>query len=678
MLSIPTKIKNSETVNYPFSRNMPKHWYLDWPLYIILGISTFLHFFRIQTTEFDFDQANLFQLAHDAIAHGLIPLSSNQASVGVLHAPFFIYILLPAAALSSNPLGGAITVAIFSTIAAILTYWFAYRYFGRLTAIVAGLLNATAYVPLKYSNSIWQPDILPFFMILFLFAIFRGAVEHRKGWFFPAIALMAITYQLHPSSIVGLCALLIVTLILAPQTVRWRDIPLATGVIILLFFPYALLEITDHFADIKGLLSFVHLKSHNDIQALNFYQNLILPFNEIQPTWMTLLGWCIQLLLLMGLTIAIIRLFQLRQQGHVLATEHTGISNRWLQLWNQLRFDPERVSCLLLLVWQIIPFVNLIHHSIDLHMQYLLLFLPGPFILIGLALDKLAHLVKHFRPSATVATHIGIVLLSALLVIGQFISSTAYIIKMREGHFNDRTIQNLPYVNDLNSMWNAVHQADQLAQKTHISRIYMSMDTNVQPSMSYLGEILHTPTTVFGYDDCLILPANDAGPAVYLIGPYADRIDTMLHQFASVKLITQPSRLGGRPFKLYIVTPKIPAALLDQNLHSLTGQNRNMEIMQHSIQREAPVAPRTLYNYQLSIMPIKGVKPITTTCATTALHKNDQLLAMFQLPKDEKIATQQPISEVAYDRIPDVYRFGPIQVTNFNTQTTNVRALVGD
>lgn len=578
MLSMPTKVKNSGAVNHSFSRSMPKHWYLDWPLYLILAVSAFLHFFRIQTTEFDFDQANLFQLAHDAIVHGLIPLSSNQASIGVLHAPFFIYILLPAAALSSNPLGGAITVALFSTVAAIFAYWFTYRYFGQLPAIVAGLLNATAYVPLKYSNTIWQPDILPFFMILFLFAIFHGAVEHKKGWLFPALTLMAITYQIHPSSIVGLGALLIVALIIAPQTVRWRDIFLATGALILLFFPYALLEITDHFADIKGLLSFVHLSAHNDIQALIFYQNLILPFNEVQPIWMTLLGWCIQLLLLVGLMTTIVRLFQPHQGAHVFAEEQTEVSIRWFQIWNKLRFNPERVSYLLLLVWQIIPFANLLHHSIDLHMQYFLLFLPGPFILIGLALDEFIHLLKRFHPNLTVAAHISIVLLSALLIIGQFVSSTEYIIKIREGHFNDRTIQNLPYANDLNSMWNAVHQADQLAQRMHISRIYMSMDTNTQLSMSYLGEILRTPTMIFGYDNCLVLPATGAGPAVYLIGPYADHIDTMLHQFASATLVAQPQRLGGRPFKIYIVTSKIPGALLDQTFGSLTGQNGEMEI----------------------------------------------------------------------------------------------------
>jgi hypothetical protein len=671
MPSLSTKVPSSQTDKSYFLRNVLKARALDWPLYSILGISAFLHFFRIPTTEFDFDQANLFQLAHDAIAHGLIPLSSNQASIGVLQAPFFIYTLLPAAALSANPLGGAITVALFSTIATVLVYCFTYRYFGRLPAIIAGLLNVTAYVPLKYARAIWQPDILPFFMILFLFAIFRGAVERRKGWFVPAIALMAITYQLHPSSIVGVGTLLAITLIVAPTTVRWREIFLAAGILILLFFPYTLLEITNHFADIKGLLAFAHLPAHNDIQALHFYRDLILPFDEIQPVWMSLVGWCIQGLLLVGLMATIVRLFRPHQCRYILGEEYKEVSNRW----NRFRFNPERVSCLLLLVWQIIPLANLLHHSVDLHMQYLLLFLPGPFILIGLALEEFIYLIKRFQTNMTVVAQIGIGLLSTLLVISQFVSSTAFLLKMSEGHFNDRTVQNLAYVNDLNSIWNAVHQADQLAQREHISRIYMSMDTNIQPSMSYLGELLHTPTTVFGYDDCLVLPSAEIGPTVYLIGPYADGIDMMLHRFASVKLVAQLPRLGGRPFKLYIATPQIPRTLLDQKLHALTRQPGNSEILSQSIQRDAPIAPRTFYNYQMSITPTKGAKPVKTTCAATALHKNDQLLATFQLPKNEKISMQQAISVLVYDRVPEVYHFGSIQFTSFNTKTVNVHSL---
>src|SRR5690348_13459313 len=136
MLIVSVKRKISETVPASFSKKKLRNCLLDWPLYLILAISAFLHLFRLQTTEFDFDQANLFRLAHDAVAYGLFPLSGNQASINILNPPFFIYTLLPAAALSANPLGGAVTVALFAIAADGLTYLFTRRYFGQLPAIV--------------------------------------------------------------------------------------------------------------------------------------------------------------------------------------------------------------------------------------------------------------------------------------------------------------------------------------------------------------------------------------------------------------------------------------------------------------------------------------------------------------------------------------------------------------
>lgn len=667
-----------------------KKWLLDWPLYVILGVSAFLHFFRIQTVEFDFDQANLFQLAHDTVAHGLLPLSSNNASINILNPPFFIYTLLPAALLSNNPLGGAITVGLFTTAMAVLTYFFTRRYFGLWPAVIAGLLNASVYNPLKYSRGIWQPDILPFFVVLFLFAIFRGAVERRRGWFFPAVALVAIIYQLHPSSILGMSVLLLLALILAPTTVRRGEILLAAAALILLFLPYGLLELLSHFSDIRGIIAFARLPAHNDTQAFSFYLNLLLPFTEFQPDWMNLLGLCMQVLLFAGFITAAVRLFYPHQQTTGSNEEHRSPSNGWLQRWDALRFNPERVSLLLLLVWQIVPFANLIHHSVDLHMQYFLLFLPGPFILVGLALDEIMHLTKRIFSKAPLVPKVTVALLSLLLIVGQFVSSTAYLLKMSEGHFNDRTVQNIPYVNDLNSLWNAVHMADQVAQERHIPRIFMSMDSNIQPAMMYLGATLRTPTTVFGYDNCLVLPTAEAGPAVYLIGPYADQLDAMLHQFATATLVAQPQRLGGQPFKLYIVTPGATGVAtisasngtdtlpqLEPNAHLMTGPAGSMEVTRWRIQREAPVAPRTLYNYQFKLTPGVGVKPATTTCAMTTLHKNDQLLAAFQVPGNDTITLQPSISGVAFDTVPDTHHFGPIRFTSFHTTTVNNNPFAG-
>ncbi|HEU5231169.1 MAG TPA: hypothetical protein VFU49_25330, partial [Ktedonobacteraceae bacterium] len=319
-----------------------------------------------------------------------------------------------------------------------------------------------------------------------------------------------------------------------------------------------------------------------------------------------------------------------------------------------------------------------------------LLFLPGPFILIGLALNEVVHLAKRIFSGWSLVPKVAVVLLSMLLILGQFVSSTAYLLKMSEGHFNDRTIQNIPYVNDLNSLWNAVQAADQLAQARHISRIFMSMDNNIQPTMTYLGATLRTPTTVFGYDSCLILPTAATGAAVYLIGPYADRIDAMLHQFATADLVAQLPRLGGQPFKLYLVTPKaadVTAApssnataslpQLEQNAQVVTEPTGNMAVTRWHIQREAPVAPRTLYNYQFSLTPDAGTKPIMTTCAVTDLHKNDQLLAAFQLSGNQVSTTQAAIRGLAFDIVPDTHHVGPLRFTSFHTRTINTSPFSG-
>ncbi|HET8912972.1 MAG TPA: glycosyltransferase family 39 protein, partial [Ktedonobacteraceae bacterium] len=537
-------------------------WYLDWPLYLILVVSSFIHFYLIQTTELDADQANLFQIAHDTVAHGLIPLSSNLASINILNPPLFEYILLPAAALSNNPLGGAITVSLFSVAAAALIYFFTRRYFGVLPAIVAALLGTTAFNPLKYARSIWQPNILPFFLILFLFAIFRGAVDRKKGWFFPAAVLIAIIYQLHPSSIVALSVLIVLTVVIAPGTLRWWEIALAIAGAVLLFLPYLVLELVNHFADLTGTLAFTHLPSHNDMDAFFRYQSLLEPYSGFHPNWMHLLYLVLQVLFFAGVIIALARLFlprqhvQLAEESDLYAKITFGKADALLRRWNAFRWNPERVAFFLLLAWQIIPFATLIHHAVALHLQYFLLFLPGPFIFIGLSLDALIALTRRFIPRVQVITNVVVVLACGLLVGGQLSSSTAYLGRMVPGQFPDRSAQSLPYVNDLGSVWNATQRADQLAQENHVSRLFISIDdNNIRPVMTYMGEIIKTPTTVFGYTSCLVLPAPGAGPAIYLVGPYADKTVALLRQFASVSLIGEPQRLGLKPFRLYLVKP---------------------------------------------------------------------------------------------------------------------------
>jgi len=214
-------------------------WLLSWEIYLVLVIAGFLRLYQINTSEFDGDQSTIFGLAREAVHFGLLPLVSNRASIGIENPPAVIYLLMIPVALSANPLWAAVMVGLLNTLAVLLAYLFTRRYYGPLAGITAALLYAAAAKPLNYSRFIWQQNMLAPLVVLFMFALFCGVVERRKGWFFPAVFLLGMAYQLHETSILLLVPLL-VALALAPGTLRWRDVALALVSLLIIFSPYIL------------------------------------------------------------------------------------------------------------------------------------------------------------------------------------------------------------------------------------------------------------------------------------------------------------------------------------------------------------------------------------------------------------------------------------------------------
>src|SRR5438874_12623031 len=88
-----------------------------WEIYLILLVAAFLRLYQINTSEFDEDQAMIFRMAHDAIYHGLLPVTSNIASIRIVNPPGVIYLLMLPAALSADPLWAVVMVGLFNTAA---------------------------------------------------------------------------------------------------------------------------------------------------------------------------------------------------------------------------------------------------------------------------------------------------------------------------------------------------------------------------------------------------------------------------------------------------------------------------------------------------------------------------------------------------------------------------------
>ena len=59
-------------------------WWMSWEFYLIVLLAVGLRLYRIDTAQYMTDHNTFYQMAHDAVANGLWPISGNRSSTGPL------------------------------------------------------------------------------------------------------------------------------------------------------------------------------------------------------------------------------------------------------------------------------------------------------------------------------------------------------------------------------------------------------------------------------------------------------------------------------------------------------------------------------------------------------------------------------------------------------------------
>ena len=703
-----------------------RSWLSVWEMYPILFIAAFLRFYQISTTEFDEDQAMVFRMAHDAIVHGLIPATANIASIRIVNPPAVIYLFMIPAAFSANPLWGNVYVGLFNLIAVLLTYIFVRRYYGRLAAVISSLLYATAFTPIFYSRFLWQLNLDTPFVVPFIFALFWGVVDRRKGWLFPALLLLGILFQLQETTIILIVPLL-VAILLAPGTVRWRDLILGVASLSLIFFTYLIWEFYTKFADLNTIIQFTKLHARADTMALNYYRLFLDPFNHVPTNSHALLfalapyiGWLHRFMLpliLCGFATAILgvilRSLPNSRTGRSGANEwwrrlrrpalhHPSISldsgsgtdveggrlhhpiqagfNALRATWTELRANPQRCGYLMLLTWQLVPVIILTRHAVPLFPYYLLMVLPGPFILIGLFLSTLVYSLPRHGRGWNIPRY-GVYAITGLVIVGLLLGSFATFTDEANGN----NTHGYSY-NTLNSLQDALAETDRLALHQHFNHAYIATDAYTQTALSYLAEQMQTPTTLFDASRCLVLPGPASGPAALLVGPGDKLTGALLAQFALATLVDQPERLGGAPFRLYIVQPMgepQPNAtneafvnnlqLLDNRARQFSFDNSTWLASRWSFMRSAEPNYRTTYTYTMTALlhgNANNTSTISSQCDSTSIRAGDQLIVTFKQPEVASVPASVTISTLSYTTMPFNLMYGPFRLENIRDQRT--------
>jgi hypothetical protein len=160
------------------------------------------------------------------------------------------------------------------------------------------------------------------------------------------------------------------------------------------------------------------------------------------------------------------------------------------------------------------------------------------------------------------------------------------------------------------------------------------------------------------------LPGTANGPAVLLIGPHDQLADALVNRFASATLVSTPSRVGGTPFHLYLVSSlstqttaqgvsfKNELQLASPSAQQLDIAQKSWLVTQWNFLHPQTTRLRTNYGYVMVTTYSNKATQATNVCTFSTIHVGDQLLFAFAKPTSYTTATSMSIQAKSFMQVP--------------------------
>lgn len=201
------------------------------------------------------------------IGWGKLPLVGPKAAGTDLHLGpiFYIFEFISAKIFGNTPVGHAGATLFFSILSLPLFYITSRLFFSRINSLFLSGIFATSTFLILYSRFSWNPNVLPFFLLLIIFTVTKSVSKashsRQSFWLFSAVISIAVAMQLHVSAMLVVPAFVIGFFL-------WKRpyFPVKTWLIALIIFgtmfiPTILYEIATHGQTINALTSKIDIPS---------------------------------------------------------------------------------------------------------------------------------------------------------------------------------------------------------------------------------------------------------------------------------------------------------------------------------------------------------------------------------------------------------------------------------
>ncbi|MBN1263515.1 MAG: glycosyltransferase family 39 protein [Candidatus Pacebacteria bacterium] len=187
-----------------------------------------------------------------------LTLLGPRTSVGDLYlGPAYYYLMtLPLWLSRLDPVGPAIMVALLGVATVFLIYLIGQALFGLSTGLVAASLYAVSQPIIEHTRFSWNPNPMPFFTGLSIYAFLRLIKNQKRIWAFILGACLGVCLQLHYLGSIFILMIILLWVFSRSQIPR-RTWLLALGAFLLVLSPFILFEFRHNFVVTRSFRRFI-------------------------------------------------------------------------------------------------------------------------------------------------------------------------------------------------------------------------------------------------------------------------------------------------------------------------------------------------------------------------------------------------------------------------------------